>query len=463
MKNKVFPNVTIESVAAEGQCVTHIEGRAVFVPGVAPGDIVDLRITRKKKSYLEARPVHFHYLSEKRTEPFCAHFSLCGGCKWQHLQYPLQIEAKRQQIIDNFQRIGRFPFPKVNPIVGSSETTHYRNKLEYTFSNRRWITEEEISSGLEIERNGVGFHLPGHFDKVLDITTCHLQREPTNAIRNEIRTYAKKHHLTYYDLKENTGLLRNLIVRTTSTSQTMIIVQFGENDEDKILKLMAHIQDTFPSIDSLYYVINLKNNDTFYDQNLILYSGKAFIEEKINHLHFKIGPKSFFQTNTTQTEKLYARVMEMAQLTGNELVFDLYCGTGTITNFIAQKAQKAIGIETIKEAIDDARENAVLNNIKNSHFFVGDIRDVLDEQFIEKYGHPDVVITDPPRAGMHKDVVQAILKLNPSRIVYVSCNPATQARDIALLIDHYQIEEVKPFDMFPHTQHLENIVSLSKK
>jgi 23S rRNA (uracil1939-C5)-methyltransferase len=463
MKNKVFPNVTIESVAAEGKCVAHIEGRVVFVAGVAPGDIVDLRISRKKKSYLEAKPVHFHYLSEKRVEPFCAHFSLCGGCKWQHLQYPYQIEAKRQQIIDNFQRIGRFPFPEVNPIVGSSETTHYRNKLEYTFSNRRWLSEEEINSSLEIERNGVGFHLPGQFDKVVDITTCHLQREPTNEIRNEIRSFAKQFNLSFYDLKENLGLLRNLIVRTTSTQQTMVIVQFGENDEEKIPRLMTHIQNTFPFINSLYYVINLKNNENLFDQNMILYSGKAFIEEKINHLHFKIGPKSFFQTNTKQTERLYARVMEMARLTGNEIVYDLYCGTGTITNFIAQKAKKAIGIETIKEAIDDALENAALNEIRNSHFVVGDIRDVLDEQFIETHGHPDVIITDPPRVGMHKDVVQAILKLSPYRIVYVSCNPATQARDIALLIDHYQIEEVQPFDMFPHTRHLENIVSLSKK
>jgi 23S rRNA (uracil1939-C5)-methyltransferase len=463
MKNKVFPKVTIESVAAEGKCVTHIDGRAVFVEGVAPGDIVDLKIIKKKKSYLEARPVHFHFLSEKRAEPFCEHFTLCGGCKWQHLQYKFQVESKRQQIIDNFQRIGRFPFPEVNQIIASSETTHYRNKLEYTFSNKRWLSNEEIQSEQEIERSGVGFHLPGHFDKVVDIVRCYLQREPTNQIRNEIRAYATSLKLTFYDLKENTGLLRNLIVRTTSTDQTMVIVQFGENDENNIPWLMAHIQSTFPAIDSLYYVINLKNNETFYDQNMILYSGKAFIEEKINHLTFKIGPKSFFQTNTIQTEKLYSKVMEMAHLTGNEIVYDLYCGTGTITNFIAQNAKKAIGIESIKEAIDDARENTKLNKIDNSFFVVGDIKDVLDENFISTHGRPDVIVTDPPRAGMHKDVVQAILKLSPARIVYVSCNPATQARDLAFMTDNYTIKEVQPFDMFPHTHHLENIVLLSKK
>lgn len=463
MKNKVFSNITIESVAAEGKCVAHIEGRAVFVEGVAPDDIVDLKIVRKKKSYLEARPINFHHLSEKRVDPFCMHFSLCGGCKWQHLQYQYQTQAKRQQIIDHFQRIGKFQFPEVNPIIASAETTHYRNKLEYTFSNKRWLSNEEINSEIEIDRNGVGFHLPGHFDKVVDITNCHLQREPTNEIKNEIRNYARAHNLTFYDLRENIGLLRNLIVRTTSTGEVMVIVQFGENDENGISKLMAHIKNTFPAIDSLYYVVNLKHNETLYDQNLILYSGMAFIVENINHLSFKIGPKSFFQTNSGQTGILYARVMEMARLSGNEIVYDLYCGTGTITNFMAQKSKKATGIETIKEAIDDARENAALNEIGNSHFVVGDIKDVLDEKFISTYGQPDVIITDPPRTGMHKDVVQAILALKPARIVYVSCNPATQARDLALLVDDYHIDEVQPFDMFPHTHHLENIVSLSKK
>jgi 23S rRNA (uracil1939-C5)-methyltransferase len=462
MRNKIISNVTIEAVAAEGKCVTHIEGRAVFVEGVAPGDIVDLRITRKKKSYLEARPINFHTLSDKRVDPFCAHFALCGGCKWQHLEYPHQIEAKRQQIIDHFERIGKFPFPKVNAIIPSSQTQRYRNKLEYTFSNRKWLSDEEIRSEQEIDRNGVGFHLPGNFDKIVDIQKCYLQKEPTNEIRNEIREYARKNSLTFYDLKSNVGLLRNLIVRT-STTELMVIVQFGENDETNIPKLMTHIVEQFPDIDSLYYVVNLKKNETFHDQELILFSGKAFIEEKLNGLSFKIGPKSFFQTNTMQTEWLYAKALEMAQLTGSETVYDLYCGTGTITNFVAQKAQKAIGIESIKEAIDDARENARLNEIANSHFVVGDIKDVLDESFIDKYGRPDVIITDPPRAGMHKDVVDAILQLKPQKIVYVSCNPATQARDLGFLVGDYEIEEVQPFDMFPHTHHLENIVSLKKK
>lgn len=463
MKQKVLNAITIESVAAEGKCIAHHAGKAIFVEAVAPADIVDLRIIKKKKSYLEGRPVSFHKYSELRTDPFCEHYALCGGCKWQHLNYQTQITAKRQQVIDHFKRIGKFEFPEVNPIIASSETKLYRNKLEYTFSNRKWLSNEEINSGDEIDRNGVGFHLPGHFDKVLDIETCHLQKEPTNEIRNEIRRYAKVNDLSFYDLKTNKGLLRNLIVRTTSTNMVMAIIQFGERDEESISALMTHIKDTFPQIDSLYYIINLKQNETFYDQETVLFHGRSYIEETINHLTFKIGPKSFFQTNTLQTGKLYSRAVDMALLSGHETVYDLYCGTGTITNFIAQKARKAIGIETIQEAIDDARENARMNNIKNASFITGDIRDVLNEDFTREYGKPDVIITDPPRAGMHQDVVNGMLKLNPSRIVYISCNPATQARDLAMMIGQYKIEEIQPFDMFPHTHHLENIVSLSRR
>jgi 23S rRNA (uracil1939-C5)-methyltransferase len=463
MRNKIFSGVEVERIAAEGKCVAHVEGRAVFIEGVVPGDVIDLKVTRKKKSYLEGKPIAFHKLSEKRVEPFCSHFSLCGGCKWQHLDYQFQIEGKRQQVIDNFERIGKFSFPEVNPIISSEETQYYRNKLEYTFSNKRWLSTEEIADSEDINRNGVGFHIPRHFDKIVDIERCYLQKEPTNEIRNALRSFANENKLTFYDIRENTGLLRNLIIRTSTTDQLMVIVQFGENQPENIQLVMNHLKSSFPTIDALYYVINLKKNETFNDLDPVLFHGKPFIEEKINDLEFKLGPKSFFQTNTLQTQKLYNKTLEMAQLTGVETVFDLYCGTGTITNFVAQKANRAVGIETIKEAIDDARENAKNNGISNSEFVVGDIKDALGDNFIAKYGQADVIITDPPRAGMHRDVITTILKMSPEKIVYVSCNPATQARDLAFLIDDYEIIEIQPFDMFPHTHHLENIVSLKKR
>jgi 23S rRNA (uracil1939-C5)-methyltransferase len=463
MRNKVFSGVEVERIAAEGKCVAHVNGRAVFIEGVVPGDVIDLRITRKKKSFLEGKPIAFHTLSEKRVAPFCSHFSLCGGCKWQHLDYRYQIEAKRQQVIDNFERIGKFSFPEVNQIVGSEETQYYRNKLEYTFSNKRWLSTEEIANAEEINRNGVGFHIPGHFDKIVDIERCYLQKEPTNEIRNELRAFANEHKLTFYDIRQNTGLLRNLIIRTSTMDQVMVVVQFGENQPENIQMVMNHLKGTFPSIDALYYVTNLKKNETFHDLDLILFHGKPFIEEKINNLAFKLGPKSFFQTNSLQTQKLYSKTLEMAQLSGEETVFDLYCGTGTITNFVAQKAKRAVGIETVREAIEDARENAKNNGICKSEFVVGDIKDVLDDDFIAKYGHPDVVIVDPPRAGMHRDAVAGILKMSPEKFVYISCNPATQARDLAFVTDAYEIMEIQPFDMFPHTHHLENIVLLKKR
>jgi 23S rRNA (uracil1939-C5)-methyltransferase len=463
MRNKIINHVEVERIASEGKCIAHVDGKAVFIEGVVPGDVIDLKVTRKKKSFLEGKAIAFHKKSEKRVEPFCSHFSLCGGCKWQHLDYQFQIEAKRQQVIDNFERIGKFNFPEVNPIIASEETKFYRNKLEYTFSNKRWLSTEEIADSDEINRNGVGFHIPRHFDKIVDIEKCYLQKEPTNEIRNELRSFAIHKNLTFYDIKENTGLLRNLVIRTSSTGQLMVIVQFGEDKPDDVHLVMNHIKVSFPSIDALYYVVNLKKNETFHDLVLVLFYGRHFIEERINNLEFKLGPKSFFQTNTLQTQKLYSKTLEMAQLTGEEIVFDLYCGTGTITNFVAQKAKKAVGIETIKEAIDDARENAQNNNISNSEFVVGDIKDILSDDFILKYGQPDVVITDPPRAGMHQDVITTMLKMNPEKIVYVSCNPATQARDLAFLVSDYEILEIQPFDMFPHTHHLENIVSLKKR
>ncbi len=460
IKNQIFENVLIETVAAEGKCVARIKGQAVFVEGVAPGDVVDLKIIRKKKSYLEGRAIKFHTYSDLRVEPFCEHFGLCGGCKWQHLIYKHQFAAKRQQVIDNFDRIGKFDYPEVNAIVQSENTQFYRNKLEFTFSHKRWLSHEEVKSEVVIERSGLGFHIPRQFDKIVDIKKCFLQKEPSNEIRLAIRDFAIDNKLTFYNISEFQGLLRNLVIRTSSTGQLMVIVQFGEQDQKGVKLVMDFIQESFPQIDSLYYVINLKKNETFHDQELILFSGKAFIEERIDELIFKIGPKSFFQTNTEQAQKIYAKALGMAKLRGDEIVYDLYTGTGTIANYVAKKARKVIGIETIKEAIDDAIENADLNDISNTSFIVGDIKDTLTKDFFEQNGAPDVIITDPPRAGMHGDVVDTLLKAKANRIIYISCNPATQARDLAALTVDYNIEEVQPFDMFPHTHHLENIVSL---
>ncbi len=463
MKNKIFENVRIETVAAEGKCYTQINGLAVFVAGVAPDDVVDLKIIRKKKNHLEGRAIKFHEYSKKRVEPFCEHFGLCGGCKWQHLDYQYQIEAKRQQVIDNFQRIGKFDFPEVNSIIPSEDTDYYRNKLEFTFSDKRWLSHEEIISEIKIERSGLGFHIPRQFDKIVDIKNCHLQKEPSNTIRNDVRDFAIGHQLSFYSISNFTGLLRNLIVRTSSTDDLMVIVQFGENDQVGIDLVMDFIKLKFSQITSLYYVINLKKNETFHDQELILHSGNSSIEEKIDNLTFKIGPKSFFQTNTAQAQKLYAKALEMAKLDGNEIVYDLYTGIGTIANYMARKAKKVVGIELIKEAIDDARINATLNNITNSEFEFGDIGETLNNDFYDQHGSPEVIITDPPRAGMHSDVIEAMIEANPNRIVYISCNPATQARDLIRLTEYYSIEEVQPFDMFPHTHHMENIVSLKLK
>lgn len=450
-------------MAAEGKCVARINGQAVFIEGVAPGDEVELFITKRKKNYLEGRVVKLHKVSDNRQKPFCKHFQLCGGCKWQHVSYELQLQAKRQQVIDNFERIGKFSFPYVNEIIAADETTHYRNKLEFTFSNKRWLEKDELEVISHSERNGVGFHLPNLFDKIVDIEECWLQKDPSNSIRNSLRDYALRQELSFYDIRENHGLLRNLVIRTTSKGQIMVIVQFGELDVKGIEQVMMFLDNTFPEIDSLQYVVNLKKNETFNDQEIILFKGSPYIKENIDNLLFKIGPKSFFQTNTLQTAKLYRKAMEMADLNGNETVYDLYCGTGTIANFVAQKAKKVIGIEVIAEAVEDAKENARINSIKNTTFITGDIKDILSDSFKSTYGFPDVVITDPPRAGMHQEVVEGILAFNPARIVYISCNPATQARDLALLTVNYDIQEIQPIDMFPHTHHLENIVLLKRK
>jgi 23S rRNA (uracil1939-C5)-methyltransferase len=463
MKNKVIHNLRIERIAAEGKCVAHHEGKVVFVQNVAPGDLVDVRINRGKSSFMEGEAVHFHEYSKDRVEPFCGHFGICGGCKWQHIHYDLQMDYKRQQVVDQFTRIAKVQIPEVNPIIGSRQTQYYRNKLDFTFSNSRWLTREEINSGQEFERNALGFHIPKMFDKIIDINQCYLQGEPSNEVRNRLREFAIREGLTFYDLRNQVGLLRNLIIRTTSTGESMVIVQFGENDPEGIEKVMAFLHQEFPSLTSLLYIINLKKNETFHDQELITYTGREFIEEEMEGLKFRIGPKSFYQTNSLQAYELYKVTREYAGLTGKEVVYDLYTGTGTIANFVAKQAKEVIGIEYVEAAIDDARLNSKINNIQNTRFYAGDMKDILTPEFAAKHPKPDVVITDPPRAGMHEDVVKMLLQLAAPVIVYVSCNPATQARDVALLSEKYQVEKIQPVDMFPQTYHVENVVRLSLK
>ncbi|NVJ85404.1 MAG: 23S rRNA (uracil(1939)-C(5))-methyltransferase RlmD [Algoriphagus sp.] len=463
MKNKVITNLLIERIASEGKCVGHHEGKVVFVSNVAPGDVVDVRITRGKSSFMEGEAVHFHEFSKDRIEPFCSHFGVCGGCKWQHINYELQKTYKRQQVVDQFQRIAKVPIPEVAPILGSAETQYYRNKLDFTFSNSRWLTREEINSGKEFERNALGFHIPKMFDKIVDIEHCYLQGGISNDVRNTLREFALQHQLNFYDIRNQVGLLRNLIIRTTSTGQTMVIVQFGENDPESIALVMEFLKNRFPEITSLLYVVNMKGNETFHDLELVTYAGQSFIEEEMEGLKFKVGPKSFYQTNSKQAYELYKVARDFAELKGDEVVYDLYTGTGTIANFVAKKAKQVIGVEYVEAAIEDAKLNSQINGIENTLFYAGDMKDILNEEFIFQHAKPDVVITDPPRAGMHEDVVNMLLRLEAPAIVYVSCNPATQARDVALLAEKYQVERIQPVDMFPQTYHVENIVRLTLK
>ncbi|MHB9141201.1 MAG: 23S rRNA (uracil(1939)-C(5))-methyltransferase RlmD [Paludibacter sp.] len=467
-KNKkphpIFENVTITDIAAEGKAITRINDLIVFVPFVVPGDVVDLQVTRKKSNFMEARAIKFHSYSEQRCEAVCQHFGICGGCKWQILPYPEQIRYKQKQVVDNLTRIGKIELPEISPIIGSEKTEFYRNKLEFTFSNKRWRTNEEIAEGKVFETmNAVGFHIPGQFDKVLDIEKCWLQTEDSNEIRNEVRRYALEHELTFFDLRSQEGFLRTLMIRTTSTGELMVIMIFFHEDKDAQDKLLQHIADQFPQITSLLYIINSKANDTITDQEVKVFKGNECIYEEMEDLKFKIGPKSFYQTNSEQAYKLYKVARDLAQLTGTELVYDLYTGTGTIANFVAHQARQVIGIEYVPEAIEDAVVNSRLNNIKNTLFYAGDMKNILNAAFIEKHGKPDVIITDPPRAGMHDDVIDAILFAEPERIVYVSCNPATQARDLNLLDCKYKVKVVQPVDMFPHTHHVENVVLLGKR
>jgi 23S rRNA (uracil1939-C5)-methyltransferase len=463
MKNKVIPNLRIERIAAEGKCVAHHEGKVVFVQNVAPGDLIDVRITKGKSSFMEGEAINFHEYSNDRVDPFCSHFGTCGGCKWQHINYDLQKTYKWQQVVDQFERIAKIEIPEVLPILGSGETQYYRNKLDYTFSNNRWLTRNEIDSGEQFERNALGFHVPKMFDKIVDINHCYLQGGISNEVRNSLRDFALDESLTFYDLKKQKGLLRNLIIRTTTTGESMVIVQFGENDASGIEKVMEFLNLKFPDITSLLYIINQKGNETFNDLNVHNFSGKDYIEEEMEGLKFRIGPKSFYQTNSKQAYELYKVARDFAELKGDEVVYDLYTGTGTIANFVAKQAKQVIGIEYVDAAIADAKLNSRVNGLENTLFYAGDLKDLLNDEFIASHAKPDVIITDPPRAGMHEDVVKMLLHLEAQKIVYVSCNPATQARDVALLSDKYAIDKIQPVDMFPQTFHVENVVRLTLK
>ncbi len=466
-KRKELPrleSVLITDVAAEGKAIAKVDGMAVFVPYAVPGDVVDLQLTRKKNSYAEGRVVRFEKYSEDRITPFCNHFGVCGGCKWQQLPYSEQLKYKQKQVQDSLERIGKINLPEITPILGAPRDTFYRNKLEFTFSNKRWLTEEEISSDREFDQmNAVGFHIPGMFDKVLDIDKCWLMDDLSNQIRNSIREFCLENEYSFFDLRNQQGLMRTLMIRNSSIGEWMVIVVFYEDDQEKREKLMEHLALQFLQITALLYIINQKANDTITDQEVLVWKGRDHIVEEMEGLRFRIGPKSFYQTNSEQAHHLYEVAHSFAQLTGDELVYDLYTGTGTIANFVARNAREVIGIEYVEEAIADAKVNSAINQIENTRFYAGDMKDVLTEEFIAAHGHPDVIITDPPRAGMHEDVVNAILLAEPQRIVYVSCNPATQARDLSLMDAKYRVTRVQPVDMFPHTHHVENVVLLEKK
>lgn len=460
----ILENVKIEAVAAEGKSLAHVDGTVVFVEFAVPGDIVNVKVTKKKKNYMEGFILEIVKPSDDRLQPFCEHFGICGGCRWQPLPYDMQLKAKQQQVWDQLVRIGHLEIPDISPILPSDKTKYYRNKLEFTFSNKRWIYNNEDPDSLtDEERLGLGFHVGKFFDKVLDIKHCSLQPEPSNEIRLFIREYAVTHNLEFYNIRENTGFLRNIIVRNNQVGDVMLTVCFAYDDQDKIVPMLDAIAAEFPQIKSLHYVINEKLNDSISDLDCISYKGEDAIWETMGKLKFKIGPKSFYQTNSEQAYKLYSVAKEFAALTGNEVVYDLYTGTGTIAQFISDKASKVIGIEYVKEAIEDARINAEANGITNCTFFDGDMKDILTADFIKEHGKPEVMIIDPPRAGMHPDVVKVIMEAAPERIVYVSCNPASQARDLAMMSPMYEITAVQPVDMFPHTMHVENVCALKLK
>lgn len=458
----MLEGIEITDVAAEGKSLARVDGRVVFVPYAAPGDICDIKLDKKKSSYAEGHIVRMIQPSSVRVEPVCEHFGTCGGCKWQHLPYHFQLECKQRQVKDALERIGKIEIPEISPILGSAKTEGYRNKMEYTFSNKKWLTWEQVRSGVEeADRDGAGFHIPGAFDKVLDINKCHLQDDLGNRIRDFVKLTGKQNGLSFYDLRAQSGLLRTLMIRIASTGQVMVLMAFGEDNPEAIATVMNGIADAFPQITSLLYVVNTKVNDTIGDLDVITFKGSPYIEEEMEGLKFRVGPKSFYQTNSKQAYELYKVARTAAGLTGDELVYDLYTGTGTIACFVARNCRHVVGIEYVPEAIEDAKVNASINGLQNTDFYAGDMKDVLTADFIAQHGRPDVMIVDPPRAGMHEDVVNVILEAQPRRIVYVSCNPATQARDLALLDVKYKVESVQPVDMFPHTHHVENVVSLS--
>ncbi|KAF2081634.1 23S rRNA (uracil(1939)-C(5))-methyltransferase RlmD [Flavobacterium sharifuzzamanii] len=458
----VFHQIQVLDAGAKGVSVAKApDGKVIFIPNVVPGDVVDVQTLKKRKAYYEGKAVKFHELSEYRVDPICEHFGVCGGCKWQNMKYSQQLAFKQNEVKNHLQRIGKIELPEFEDILGSEKQFFYRNKMEFSFSNSRWLTEKEIGSTEDLgNRNALGFHIPKMWDKILDINKCHLQEDPSNAIRNEIRAFANEHNLAFFNPREHSGLLRTVMIRTVSTGEIMVLIQFFEDDKENRELILDHLYEKFPQITSLQYVVNGKQNDTIYDQDVVLYKGRDYILEEMEGLKFSINAKSFYQTNSDQAYELYKITRDFADLTGNETVYDLYTGTGTIAQFVSKKAKKVIGVESVPEAIIDAKANAERNNITNCEFFVGDMKVVFNEAFIAQHGKPDVIITDPPRDGMHKDVVEQILKIAPKRIVYVSCNSATQARDLALMDEKYKVTRVRPVDMFPQTHHVENVVLL---
>jgi len=467
-RNVVLEDLQVMSYAAGGKSIAKVDGKVIFIEGAVPGDIVDVRLSKNKKDWAEGKAIRIKSLSKERVTPFCAHFGVCGGCKWQMLPYAQQLVYKQEEVAQQMKRIGKIDLPEMQPITGSAETTHYRNKLEFTFSAKKYFTDAEMKT-MPIPEDGprglpsipaLGFHVPGSFDKVIDIDTCHLQAEPSNAIRNTLRQYALDKGYSFYDIRNHIGLLRNLLVRICTTGDIMVNLVFGEDDKVAREDLMQLLKDKFPMITSLYYTVNTKFNDSLHDQHPVCYHGKPFAIEQLGELKFKVGPKSFFQTNSKQAKQLYDITKSFAELNGTQVVYDLYCGTGSIGIYVSDLAQKVIGVEVIAEAIDDAKENAALNQIGNTAFFAGDAAEICDDAFFALHGRPDVIITDPPRAGMHAKLVEQILQMEAPVVVYVSCNPATQARDLQLLAEKYEVTAIRPVDMFPHTHHIENIVQL---
>ncbi len=459
-EQQILPSLTVIDIAEEGKGIARADDLVIFIEKAIPGDVVDATVYRKKKKFAEARIEKLVQASEDRVDAFCSHFGVCGGCKWQHMKYEAQLKYKQKSVLDALERLAGLAVNHAEEILPSAQDKYYRNKLEYTFSNKRWLTSMDGEINDETEMNALGFHVPLRFDKILEIEHCYLQADPSNDLRNQISAFAKQNAISFYDLRAHEGALRNLVIRTSSTGELMVIVIFAYPEEGQVALMMDYVKAKFPQITSLLYIINQKKNDTFFDQDVLLYNGREFIYEEMEGLKFRIGPKSFYQTNSLQAYELYKITRDFADLKGNELVYDLYTGTGTIANFVAKKARKVVGVEYVPTAIEDAKVNSQINSIENTIFYAGDMKDVLNADFIKENGKPDVVITDPPRAGMHPDVVERLLEMEADKIVYVSCNAATQARDLIRLKEKYDLARIKPVDMFPHTQHVENVVLL---